>query len=144
MKDVYEFVYLYIYNITTDNGEKESNGSALFAFTALLTSNVLFPVMVFILLSNERLNNLKWFSVAFYAGLSIVNYFLFVLYDKSLTGIKLRWEKKTSESKTLWKRNIYWYIMASIILFVSPVKIEQLIYPCCCLVPNLLHYLLTI
>ncbi len=123
MKDVYEFVYLYIYNISTDNGEKESNGSALFAFTALLTSNVLFPVMIFISLSNEK-PNLKWFIIALYAGLSIVNYFLFVLYDKSLARIKQKWEEKSSESKTLWKRNIYRYILASIILFISPIILK--------------------
>ncbi len=125
MRDIYQFVYLYIYNITTDDGEKESNGSALFAFTALLTSNVLFPVMVFIPLFNEKLD-LKWFIISLYAGLAIVNYFLFVLYDKSLVDIKLRWEKKTSESKALWKRNIYRYIMASIILFISPIILKIL------------------
>ena len=123
MRDVYEFVYLYIYNISTDNGEKESNGSALFAFTALLTSNVLFPVMGFIFLSNEKLN-LKWFIIALYAGLSILNYCLFVLHDESLTRIKLKWEEKSSESKSLWKRNIYRYIIASIILFVSPIILK--------------------
>ena len=123
MRDIYQFIYLYIYNITTENGEKESNGSSLFTFTALLTSNILFPVMLFISFSNEKLN-LKWFIIAFYTSLSIVNYFLFVYYDKSLVSIKLRWEEKTSESKALWKRNIYYYIMASIVLFILPIILK--------------------
>jgi hypothetical protein len=120
MRDIYQFVYLYIYNITTDNGDKESDGSALFAFTALLTSNVLFPFMV---LSDEKLN-LKWPIIIFYGGLSTVNYFMFVLYDKSLVRIKQRWEAKNPERKALWKRNIYRYIIASIILFISPIALK--------------------
>lgn len=125
MRDIYQFVYFYIYNITTDNGEKESNGSALFAFTALLTSNVLFPLLLFIVLSDEKLN-LKWPIIIFYAGLSIANYFIFVLYDKSLVSIKQRWESKSPECKALWKRNIYRYIMASIILFIAPIALKIL------------------
>ena len=123
MKDVYEFIYLYIFNITTDNGEKESNGSALFAFTALLASNVLIPIMIFVTLSNEKLN-LKWLIIALYAGLSVVNYFHFVFYDKSLDRIKISWEVKTSESKSLWRRNIYSYIITSIILFILAIILK--------------------
>jgi hypothetical protein len=125
MRNIYEFVYLYIYNIVTNNGEKESNGSALFAFTGLLTGNVVFLLMVLRLLLNEALN-LKWFVVLFYAGLSIINYFLFVLYDKSLIGIKLRWEKESDKSKSRWKRNIYRYIILSIVLFISPIILKIL------------------
>ncbi len=126
IKTFYNFLYLHIYNITTDDGLKESTGSSLFAYTALQTFNFLSIVMALGLLRDQPLNISKWLIILFYLGLSILNYFLYVYYDKRIAAIKRKWESVGSESKYKWKKRFVFYIILSIILFGGLVFIGAL------------------